>query len=107
MHRILDLALARVARRDARGFTLLEMMIAVLVLAVMVIVMMSLMYGASRSKISTMNRLESTQAARVALDMISRDLRSAGYGADLNASILVVKRAPHTSSYISYIVSRH
>ena len=36
------------------------------VLAVMVIVLMTLMYGASRSKTATTNRLESTQAARVA-----------------------------------------
>ena len=68
---------------DRRGFTLVELMITLTVLAVVMVVLMSVMYAAQRSKNATANSLESAQAARVALDMMSRDLRSAGYGADV------------------------
>ena len=48
------------------------------------VVLMTVMYAAQRSKTATSNRVESTQGARVAIDMLTRDLRSAGYGADLD-----------------------
>ena len=67
----------------ARGFTLIELMITLTVLAVVMIVLAAVMNEASRSKTATSNNIESVQAARGALDLISRDLRSAGYGADL------------------------
>lgn len=65
-----------------RGFTLVELMITLTVLAVVMIVLSTVMYTAARSKVATANRIESSQAGRVALDLIARDLRSAGYGAD-------------------------
>ena len=74
------------APRGARGFTLIEMMITLVVLALVVIVLSTMVLTASRSKTSSVNGVESTQAARIALDMISTDLRSAGYGADVNYS---------------------
>lgn len=76
----------RVRRRamDRRGFTLIELMITLTMLAVVMVVLMTVMYAASRSKTSSSNRVESAQSARVALDMMARDLRSAGYGADLD-----------------------
>jgi prepilin-type N-terminal cleavage/methylation domain-containing protein len=69
--------------KEHRGFTLVELMITLTVLAVVMVVLMSVMYAAQRSKTSTSNNIESAQAARAALDMMSRDLRSAGYCADL------------------------
>jgi prepilin-type N-terminal cleavage/methylation domain-containing protein len=74
------------ARRwsSARGFTLIEMMITLIVLAVVVLALTTVMMTASHSKQSSVNLAESTQAARVASDMIARDLRSAGYRADLD-----------------------
>jgi len=45
--------------------------------------MMAIVYATTRSKTDTTNSAESSQGARVALDMMARDLRSAGYGADL------------------------
>lgn len=71
---------------DRRGFTLIELMITLTVLAAVMVVLMTVMYAAQRSKTSTANRVESTQGARVALDMLARDLRSAGYGADIDAA---------------------
>src|SRR5512132_1130399 len=73
------------ARRKgrARGFTLIELMITLTALAVVMIVLMAVIYAAMRSRTGTANRMESVQAARAAVDMMARDLRSAGYGADL------------------------
>jgi len=72
------------ARRKSRGFTLVELMITVMLLAVVLITLTTVMYSASRSKTLTANNIEASEAGRVALDMVARDLRSAGYGADLD-----------------------
>jgi prepilin-type N-terminal cleavage/methylation domain-containing protein len=66
------------------GFTLIELMVTLVVLAVVMISLMAVMYGTIRSKTATTNQLESVQAVRAGLDMLTRDLRSAGYGADLD-----------------------
>jgi len=70
--------------QDHRGFTMVELMITLTVLAAVMVVLMTVMLAAQRSKTATANRIESTQSARTAVDMLARDLRSAGYGADLD-----------------------
>jgi prepilin-type N-terminal cleavage/methylation domain-containing protein len=72
------------SRSGERGFTLVELMVTLVVMAVVMISLMSVMYGTIRSKTATTNQLESVQAVRAGLDMLTRDLRSAGYGADLD-----------------------
>jgi prepilin-type N-terminal cleavage/methylation domain-containing protein len=72
------------SRAAQRGFTLVELMVTLVVLAVVMISLMAVMYGTIRSKTATTNQLESVQAVRAGLDMLTRDLRSAGYGADLD-----------------------
>lgn len=67
---------------DRRGFSLVELMITLTVLAAVMVVLMTVMYAASRSKTASSNRVESAQGARIAIDMMARDLRSAGYSAD-------------------------
>src|SRR5213083_1989001 len=82
-----DRKLPRVSAPAARrGFTLVELMITLTVLAVVLVVLTTVMYTAARSKVATANRIESSQASRVAVDMMARDLRSAGYGADMSSS---------------------
>src|SRR5690349_12542083 len=82
--------LGRSARRSLapslldRGFTLIELMITLTVLAAVMLILLVVMKAAARSKTETGNQIEASQAARVALDMMSRDLRSAGYHADLD-----------------------
>ena len=71
-------------RSRERGFTMIELLITLTVLAVVMGVVMAVLTMTSRSKVSTSNSVESVQSARVAVDMMSRDLRSAGYGADLD-----------------------
>jgi prepilin-type N-terminal cleavage/methylation domain-containing protein len=68
-----------------RGFTLVELLITVVLLVIVVAAVAGVMITASRSKISTSNSIESVQAARTAVDLLADDLRSAGYGADLDS----------------------
>jgi prepilin-type N-terminal cleavage/methylation domain-containing protein len=67
-----------------RGFTLVELLVTLVILAVVMITLMGVMFGASRSRTATTNQMESVQAVRAGLDLMTRDLRSAGYGADLD-----------------------
>jgi len=77
--------LSRHLDRRSRGFTLVELMITLMVLAVVMVALTMVMYSASHNKTSVNNRVESEQGARVALDMMARDIRSAGYGVDLKS----------------------
>jgi len=72
------------SRSLPRGFTLIELMVTLVVLSIVMLALVTVMYTASRNKTSTVNLSESSSAARVATDLIARDLRSAGYGADLD-----------------------
>ena len=67
-----------------QGFTLVELMVTLVILSVVMISLLAVMYGSIRSKTATTNQLESVQAVRAGLDMLTKDLRSAGYGADLD-----------------------
>ncbi len=67
-----------------RGFTLVELLITLTVLAIVVVALMAVIFGASRSRTATTNQLESIQAVRAGMDLMTKDLRSAGYGADLD-----------------------
>ncbi len=69
-------------RSDSRGFTLVETMVTLVVMAVVVVVLMAIMYAVSRNKTAQMNRVESSQGARVVAEKLSSDLRAAGYGTD-------------------------
>ena len=75
-------ALSAHGPRPSRGFTLIELLITLTVLAAVMLIMLVMMRAAQSSKVATSNQIEAAQAARVALDMMTRDLRSAGYGAD-------------------------
>jgi len=69
-------------RPRARGFTLVELMITLVILGVVMVVLSTIIYTAARSKTQTTNNLDSSQLTRVAVDMIARDLRNAGFEAD-------------------------
>ena len=72
---------ARTPEAEA-GFSLVEMVVSLTVLALVVGALSTLMIHATLSQLSTTNRFESLQTARAAVDFIGRDLRSAGYGVD-------------------------
>jgi prepilin-type N-terminal cleavage/methylation domain-containing protein len=84
--------------RSDRGFTLVELMITLVILGVVMVVLSTIIYTAARSKSQTTNNLDSSQLTRVAVDLIARDLRNAGYKADRDN--VVLKQPP-----IAYIDS--
>lgn len=77
------------ARPDSRerGFTLMELMVTLIVFAVIATTVTLVLLNSVRNKQGTMHRIEAQQGARAALDLMARDIRSAGYGVDLDYSI--------------------
>jgi prepilin-type N-terminal cleavage/methylation domain-containing protein len=71
-------------RRES-GFSLVELMVTLVILAMVVAALMVVMIGSQRSKASTESLVEAQQSARVAAEIISEDIRSAGYGVDKDA----------------------
>ena len=76
-------ALARRTRYE-HGFTLIEMMVTLAILAIVTVVLTTLIIGAGRSRTSSVNGVEATNAARTALQMMVEDIRIAGYGVDID-----------------------
>jgi prepilin-type N-terminal cleavage/methylation domain-containing protein len=70
----------------ARGFTMLELLVTLTVLVIVTLSITAVLMTTTRGKTSTVNNIESAQAARAALELIASDLRSAGYGADQDAT---------------------
>ena len=79
-------AIRRSPRWIARGFSLIEMMVTVLIFSLLATVVVTVLLVTTRQKISTANEVGSTEMARTAMDALSRDLRSAGFGIDNTAS---------------------
>jgi prepilin-type N-terminal cleavage/methylation domain-containing protein len=70
------------SRPPRAGFSLIEMMITLVLLAVVVAVIATVMIGSQRSKAVTEGRLEAQQSARVIASILGNDIRSAGYQID-------------------------
>ncbi len=71
-------------RFHTAGFTLIEMMVTLAILAIVTLVLTTLIVGAGRSRTSSVNGVEATNAARTALQMMVEDIRVAGYRADFD-----------------------
>lgn len=71
------------AAAGCRGFSLMEVLITLVVLGVTMTTLVMIVRNSVNSKIATANAVESQEAAAASTEMISRDLRSAGYGVDL------------------------
>lgn len=69
-------------RQDQHGFSLIEMIVTLTILAMVISVLSTVLIQATLSRVSSSNRFESLQTARSAADMLARDLRSAGFGVD-------------------------
>jgi len=65
------------ALRDERGFTLAELLVAAVILAFAMAGIFSLQWGGQQAYLLGVSRVETQQSARVALDLMTRELRSA------------------------------
>jgi prepilin-type N-terminal cleavage/methylation domain-containing protein len=73
-------------RRSSAGFTLVEMLVTLVIFAVVAVTLTLVVMNSAKSKQKTTQRIESEQGARAAVDLMARDIRSAGYGADMDHS---------------------
>lgn len=69
--------------RQSRGFTLIELVITLGVLALVTTIVVGFLIHSSAQKALISNEVSSTGMARSALDMMSRDLRCAGFNTDI------------------------
>ncbi|MDO9390846.1 MAG: prepilin-type N-terminal cleavage/methylation domain-containing protein [bacterium] len=79
-----------------RGFTLIELMITMVMLSIIVVAIVSVVMSSQKAKRNTELISEAQQTARILVDMISDDVRSAGYGANTVAGHTpIVYAAPY------------
>ncbi|NOT33429.1 MAG: prepilin-type N-terminal cleavage/methylation domain-containing protein [Candidatus Eisenbacteria bacterium] len=67
-------------RNDARGFSLVEMMITLSMLAVIMLMLYATLFGAQNAATETTRRAYARNSGREAIQLIERDLRMAGSG---------------------------
>lgn len=65
-----------------KGFTLVELMIALVMLSFIVAAVISIFIASQRAKRDSEMISESQQTARIIIEMLTEDIRSAGYGAN-------------------------
>ena len=73
-------------RRSSAGFTLVEMLVTLVIFALVAVTVTLVLMNSAKSKQRTTQRIESEQGARAAVDLMARDIRTAGYGADMDNS---------------------
>jgi len=73
-------------RPPRAGFSLVEMMITLVLLAIVIAVVATVMIGSQRSKAVTEARVEAQQSARTISEILANDIRSAGYQIDESTS---------------------
>ncbi len=78
--------LASMPRTARAGFTLVELMVTLVMLALVMAVIATVMIASQRSKADTEGRVEAQQSGRAISDILVADLRTAGYQVDDNAS---------------------
>ena len=69
--------------RRTSGFTLVEVMISLAIFTIIAAVLFTILIRNQQSARVTTNLVEAQQNARVAVDILSRDVRMAGYGIDV------------------------
>lgn len=74
---------SRATRRGGAGFTAIEAMISVAVMGLLVLIAVTMFQTSNKISRKASEQGDLTQVSRVAMDMLTRDLRAAGYGLDV------------------------
>jgi prepilin-type N-terminal cleavage/methylation domain-containing protein len=72
--------------KSARGFSLIEAMVTLLVLGLVMTGLMAVLQASNASRARTLNGVDAREKAAAAIEMIAADLRSAGSGNDGGAA---------------------
>jgi type IV pilus assembly protein PilW len=75
-------------RRSEQGFTLIELMIAMGIFALLAVAAFAVIMSGQRTAMLNDQTVKVQQSARLALDLMSRDIRMAGYGNNANIAAL-------------------
>jgi len=89
---------------SSRGFSLIELMIAITVFAFVAAALYSLYIRSQRSEAIGMELSEAEQNARAALQIMNTELRSAGYGVDPDSTVPVLVASEER---ITFVVDRN
>src|SRR5678815_556238 len=77
-------------KQMSRGFTLVEMMVALVLFTVVIGSIYSIYVRGEKSQQLGIELAEATQNARSGVDLVSRELRSAGYGVNPSTQPAIV-----------------
>jgi prepilin-type N-terminal cleavage/methylation domain-containing protein len=80
-------------RRSTRGFTLIEMMLAIAVLGIILVVLAESFHAVSGSKVHAENRIAIDQAARSILTQMSDELRGAVQTPFITSRVMLIGQA--------------
>lgn len=83
-----------------RGFTLLEMMVALVVFALIGVAIYQVLVHTNQSEEVGSSVSEAQQNARAALDLILRDLRQAGYGIDNSTNVPIETASQYRVTFV-------
>jgi prepilin-type N-terminal cleavage/methylation domain-containing protein len=76
-----------------KGFTLIELMVAVVVLGLIMTAVVTLMMNSDKAKRKNEAIIEAQQQGSAAMEMLVRDIRSAGYGVNVGADQPIIPHA--------------
>jgi type II secretory pathway pseudopilin PulG len=76
-------------RRDEKGFTLLELVIAMMIFIIVTVAIYGVLQLAQRNRLLVNQQVQSTKNVRFALNLIGRDTYNAGYAYPMNSTVVL------------------
>jgi type IV pilus assembly protein PilW len=78
-----------IVRHDEKGFSLLELVIAMVIFIIVTIAIYGVLQLAQRNRLLVNQQVQSTKNVRFALNLIGRDTYNAGYGYPMNSTVVL------------------
>ncbi|HEX9962446.1 MAG TPA: prepilin-type N-terminal cleavage/methylation domain-containing protein, partial [Pyrinomonadaceae bacterium] len=77
------------ARHNEQGFSLLELVIAMIIFVIVTIAIYGVLQLAQRNRLLVNQQVQSTKNVRFALNLIGRDTYNAGYAYPMNSTVVL------------------